>query len=100
ALLESIAHGVIRLDRLGRQYGISRRFLNVLKLRGSEFRDGAHDYAIRRGGIVVFPRLAGAEYRQHSVKELVRSGIAGLDSLLGGGLERGTSVLLLGPAGG
>jgi circadian clock protein KaiC len=97
--LQSIAHGVIRLDRLGKEYGVSRRFLSVVKLRGAHFRDGAHDYQIRRGGIVVFPRLVAAESRKEGRRQLLLSGVSELDAITGGGLDVGTSTLILGPVG-
>ena len=98
--LHSIVHGVITLNRVTREYGKTMRRLEVTKLRGSAFREGYHDYLIRDGGVVVFPRLVAAEYgdeRQDSTP--ATTGIPGLDALAGGGLGRGTSTLLIGPAG-
>ena len=46
-----------------------------------------------------FPRLVAAEHRKSFEGELVQSGSVELDALLGGGLERGTSTLLIGGAG-
>jgi circadian clock protein KaiC len=63
------------------------------------FRSGYHDYAIRTGGIEVFPRLVAAEHRQVRKRSKLASGIAEFDALLGGGLEQGTSTLIVGPAG-
>ncbi len=97
--LQSISHGVLSLERLGQEYGISRRRLNVVKLRGAKFRDGYHDYLIDTGGIRVFPRLVAAESRRERVGEVFSSGIAELDALLGGGLSTGASALITGPAG-
>jgi circadian clock protein KaiC len=97
--LHSIVHGVISLSKVPREYGKIRRRLEVTKLRGCAFREGYHDYMIRTGGIVVFPRLIAAEYRAEHVDKVAHSGIAELDALAGGGLDRGTSTLLLGPAG-
>ncbi len=97
--LQSISHGVIALERLGQEYGILRRRLNVVKLRGAEFRDGYHDYAIEKGGLKVYPRLVAAEHRGEHGDSVVSSGIAELDALLGGGLYAGTSTLIIGPAG-
>jgi circadian clock protein KaiC len=71
----------------------------VTKFRGREFRGGYHDYAIRRGGLEVYPRLVAAEHRSESNRERMPSGLAGLDKLIGGGLERGTSTLIQGAAG-
>lgn len=97
--LHSIAHGVIRLEQLSREYGPSRRRLQVVKLRGSGYREGLHDFAIRPGGIVPFPRLVAVEHETTFTPEVFESGVPGLDVLLGGGLETGTTCLLTGPAG-
>ena len=98
--LHSIVHGVVSMDRVARNYGKTMRRLEVTKLRGCAFREGYHDYIIRSGGIEVFPRLVAAEYEDgHEDKGCAASGIAELDLLSGGGLGRGTSTLLIGPAG-
>lgn len=97
--LQSIAHGVILMQNEDRDYGITRRRLEVRKLRGSKFREGYHDYTIETGGVHVFPRLIAAEHHDHRTHDSVRSGIQELDTLLGGGLASGTSNLLMGPAG-
>jgi circadian clock protein KaiC len=95
----SIVHGVIRLERISREYGAKRRRLEVVKLRGVKFHDGYHDYDIRSGGLTVYPRLATMNHRPVEPSEGSASGIGELDDLLGGGLDRGTSTLLAGPAG-
>lgn len=98
--LHSIVHGVVSMGRVAREYGKTTRRLEVTKLRGCAFREGFHDYLIRSGGIVVFPRLVAAEYvAEGNENEVAASGIAELDQLAGGGLGRGTSTLLIGPAG-
>ena len=97
--LHSISHGVISLERLGREYGPFRRQLVVLKLRGAPFQEGSHDYIIETGGLSVFPRLVPAEHRGEYDRSGFPSGIAELDGLLGGALHRGTSTLIIGPAG-
>jgi circadian clock protein KaiC len=97
--LHSIAHGVIALEQLAPVYGAERRRLRITKLRGSSFRGGYHDFTIRKGGIVVFPRLVASEHTVPFNREQVKSGVTSLDTLLGGGLDRGTSTLLMGPAG-
>jgi circadian clock protein KaiC len=97
--LQSIVHGVLSLEHLALEYGADRRRLRVIKMRGSRFRGGYHDFNIHTGGVVVFPRLIAAEHRQNSVEGNAMSGVSELDSLLGGGLARGTSTLLIGPAG-
>jgi len=97
--ISSIASGIITLDRDATEYGAYRRRLQVLKMRGREVREGFHDCRIRPGGIEVYPRLVAAEHVTSYAREEVKSGLALLDKLLGGGLARGTSSLFLGPAG-
>jgi circadian clock protein KaiC len=97
--VQSIAHGVIALEQLLQEYGADRRRLRVLKHRGRRFRGGYHDYVIQGGGLNVFPRLVAAEHRMNISEHKMSSNIAELDDLLGGGLERGTSTLIVGAAG-
>lgn len=97
--VQSIAHGAILLEHSIPGFGVPRRRISVTKYRGSDFRGGYHDYAIRRGGLEVFPRLIAAEHRQPSSRARLESGLPELDALLGGGLERGTSTLAVGAAG-
>ena len=97
--VHSLVHGVIFLEVLQREYGSERRRLRVQKIRGSTFREGFHDYRIVTGGLVVHPRLVAAEYRQGEHRELLKTGIVEMDSMLKGGIQRGTSTLLLGAAG-
>lgn len=98
--LHSIVHGVILLSKVHREYGNTRRRIEVSKLRGCAFREGYHDYVIQTGGLLVFPRLIAAEHLgQEDGGDPVSSGIPALDALVGGGLDRGTSTLLIGPAG-
>jgi circadian clock protein KaiC len=97
--MQSIAHGVVRLEQLNPEYGAERRRLRVVKYRGVKFRGGYHDYVINRGGLKVFPRLVAAEHRQRTSREKLRSEITELDALLGGGIEEGTSTLIVGAAG-
>lgn len=95
----SLTHGIIEMEQLSPDYGISRRRLRVLKLRGVKFREGYHDYTIATGGLRIFPRLLAAEHHADFQRESVSSGLKELDVLLGGGLDRGTTTLILGPAG-
>jgi circadian clock protein KaiC len=97
--LQSLCHGVISLLSTAPEYGGQRRRLRVHKLRGVAFRDGHHDYTIETGGLAVHPRLVASEHHRTFKSDPVRSGVIELDQLLGGGLDRGTSTLFLGPAG-
>jgi circadian clock protein KaiC len=96
---QSIAHGVIRLEQVHPDYGSERRRLRVMKYRGTKFRGGYHDYVIERGGLRVFPRLIAAEHRRTTSRLRLASGVPEMDALLGGGLEEGTSTLIVGAAG-
>lgn len=97
--VHSIAHGVIVLERVTREYGADRRRLQITKMRGSEFRGGYHDFMIQKGGLSVFPRLALLDTDDTGVGQPVSSGVPEMDKLLGTGVNRGTSMLLVGPAG-
>jgi circadian clock protein KaiC len=95
----SLAHGVIEMEQLSPDYGSSRRRLRVVKMRGVKFSEGFHDYTIATGGLRVFPRLVAARHSADFRREPVSSGLKELDDLLGGGLDRGTTALVMGPAG-
>lgn len=97
--LHTLVHGVIRLEYLTPEFGPYRRRLRVQKLRNVRFREGLHDFEIRTGGITVYPRLVQVEQRQTTAGEQIATGITELDTILAGGLDRGTSTLLMGPAG-
>lgn len=97
--VQSIAHGVVTIEQLASDYGAERRRVKVNKLRGVNFVGGYHDAAIVQGGVRVFPRLVAADHEALFEPGIITAGIHELDSLVGGGLDRGTSCLLLGPAG-
>ena len=97
--IQSVAHGVVAMESMPRNFGITRRRLEVKKLRGSRFREGFHDYNILTGGLVVYPRLVASEHHYEIKRERLDSGLPGLDQLLGGGIDTGTSTLIMGPAG-
>ena len=97
--VHSVAHGVVRMEELIPDYGAERRRLRVMKYRGQPFRGGYHDFTIRTGGVHVYPRLVAAEYRARMKSVVLASGIAEFDKLLGGGIESGSSTLVIGPAG-
>lgn len=97
--VRSVAHGVISLERMSTDYGGTRRRLEIVKYRGVAFREGLHDYKIQHGGILVFPRLVAAESRELAHRKQFASGLDELDSLLGGGIEEGSSTLIAGPPG-
>ena len=95
----SIAHGVIRLEELTPTYGGERRRMRVMKYRGQAFRGGYHDFVIKTGGVEIFPRLVSKEHVSTHPATVFSSGNIELDALLGGGIDSGSSTLILGPAG-
>jgi circadian clock protein KaiC len=98
--LHSLAHGVVRLEQNAMAYGAERRRLRVFKMRGRSFQGGFHDYVIRTGGVEIFPRLVAASFPDDGRDQRhAESGIAGLDQLVGGHLDYGTSTLVIGPSG-
>jgi circadian clock protein KaiC len=97
--LQSLAHGVLTLEELAPEFGAGRRRLRVTKLRATSYPGGFHDLRIETGGLVVFPRLVAAEHEREHPTAPLASGVQGLDRLLGGGLDPGTSTLVMGPAG-
>jgi circadian clock protein KaiC len=97
--MHSVAHGVIRLDELSPEYGAERRRMRVVKYRGQRYRGGYHDLIIATGGVRVFPRLVSAEHRRPFKRQVMGTESPQLNALLGGGVERGSSMLILGPAG-
>lgn len=97
--VHSVAHAVIRVEELSPDYGAERRRMRVIKYRGRRYRGGYHDFIIDTGGVRVFPRLVSAEHRSTFGRQTVASDNEPLNRLLGGGLERGSSNLILGPAG-
>ncbi len=97
--LHSIAHGVLRLEQVAMDYGGERRRVRVFKMRGRAFQGGYHDFVIRTGGLRIFPRLIALEDTNPTFSLPVSSGIAELDSLVGGGLDAGTTTLIMGASG-
>ena len=95
----TIVHGVVSLDQLRSEFGGDRRRVRVTKMRGRPFHSGFHDYEIETGGVQVFPRLVAADHRRDFESGILHSGLPAMDTLLGGGIDRGTSTLFLGAAG-
>ncbi len=102
-LLQSIAHGVVLLEKVPSEYGGVRRKLQVSKMRGGPTFEGQHDFVIAEGGLRVYPRLvAGQPVRRKDAKSRdgeLKTGNNELDALIGGGLCWGAGVVLSGSAG-
>lgn len=79
------------------------RWLRVAKLRGSNYLNGRHQFAIGTDGITVFPRLEAAQARMepswHEPQNRLKFGIPGFDAMIGGGLQEASSTLILGTPG-
>ena len=97
--VHSIAHGVIQLQQQYPNFGAERRRIRVLKYRGQKYRGGFHDFTIRTGGVNVFPRLVAAEHRSRLPRTMLATGIESFDALMGGGVDSGSSTLIMGPSG-
>jgi circadian clock protein KaiC len=97
--VHSVAHGVIHLEELAPAYGAERRRVRIMKYRGQKYRGGFHDFTITTGGLNVFPRLVASEHRLKFERRRLSTDIAAFDALLGGGIDAGSSTLILGPAG-
>jgi circadian clock protein KaiC len=97
--LHSLVHGVVSLEQIERDYGASRRRLRIAKMRGTAYQSGWHDFALATGEVLVFPSLIADEHKARVEGAAVSSGVAGLDEVLGGGLDRGTTTMLVGPSG-
>jgi circadian clock protein KaiC len=97
--LHSLAHGVISLEQIAKEFGKERRRVNIIKMRGIQFRGGFHDYVLEVGGMRIFPRLVAAEHFREFTPDVYSSGLADFDTLLGGGVVAGTNTLMLGPSG-
>jgi circadian clock protein KaiC len=98
-VLDSLVHGIIRLERRAPDYGATRRRMEVSKLRGVRYQEGWHDFRIYTGGVEIYPRTRKVEGDEHHAWDHLSSGIEEMDSLLGGGLEMGTACLIAGASG-
>jgi circadian clock protein KaiC len=97
--LHSLAHGVVSLEQIAKEFGKERRRVNIVKMRGIQFRGGYHDYILATGGLRIFPRLVAAEHIGKFTPHVQSSGLPDFDTLLGGGVVAGTNTLMLGPSG-
>jgi circadian clock protein KaiC len=97
--IQSLAHGVLRLEQSVHDFGIARRRLEIAKLRGVAYVGGFHDFKIQTGGIRVFPRLENRRQSRPLPKETLKTGLAALDALVDDGVPMGTCTLILGPSG-
>ncbi len=95
----TIVHGIIALEQGLGPDGMDRRSLRVEKFRGSDYMSGLHAARIVRGGLDVYPRLVAPLEDPVIAPATLPSGIASLDRLFGGGLDRGTCTMVGGNSG-
>jgi circadian clock protein KaiC len=105
---EYILDGLIRLRQQAPVFGLVRRSLEVVKMRGMAYRSGHHDYSIERGGLRIYPRLQAFHEPytdevptegDEDAQEVFNSGVPGLDALIREGFRGGTAALIQGAAG-
>ncbi len=92
--LQFLADAVFEL-----QWDDRRRRLSISKFRGSGYRIGTHSMRITGDGIIVSPTLRPDLHTRAFATETLSSGVRELDSLLNGGIDRGTITMLSGPTG-
>lgn len=99
--LETALQGVLTLRQEIGEFGDARRYLSIQKLRTASFQAGEHPFRIEMGGIELFPRLTGrgGEPLEHRGNGLHRSGVEGLDRIIGGGIDRGGITVISGQSG-
>jgi circadian clock protein KaiC len=79
---------------------VDRRWLRVVKMRGTHHLEGKHTFRISTGGFEVFPRIETLDAQAAAeVTGRIRSGIPGLDELMGGGISAGEASVVVGPSG-
>lgn len=95
----AVADSIVQLERnaLGAR---DERYFRVLKLRGSGYREGQHAFRITDTGLKIFPRLVTPTFETYTpTLERTSTGVEGLDDVIGGGVWRGSTTLLVGPTG-
>jgi circadian clock protein KaiC len=96
----AVADAIIEFARDKRTSG-DQRYVRVSKLRGASYLEGSHAFGISAAGLEFFPRLVSpafpGDYRVST--ERVSTGVAELDAMMGGGLWRGSCMLVAGPTG-
>lgn len=99
---QTMVDGIISFEDYTFQWRSERR-IQVRKFRGSAVERGKHTFCITDHGLRFFPRLEGmpsTERDDSPGASTVRLGVADVDAaLLGGGLARGSSTLLVGRSG-
>ena len=96
----AVADGIVEFARNKHTLG-DERFMRVSKLRGSGYREGLHAFQLTENGFRIYPRLVSPAIPEGYTirRERVATGVEGLDHLIGGGVWRGSTTLVVGPTG-
>jgi circadian clock protein KaiC len=98
-MIHPLSGCVIELEQEPRPFGNIRRHMLIVKARGVPHNGGYHDMEIHTGNMEVYPRLGAYSQPESRQYTLVPSGVESIDALLGGGLNTGTSCLIVGASG-
>ena len=95
----SLADTIIQLAYEPRE-PVDRRWVRVIKLRGTHQLEGTHTFRITTGGVAVFPRIETIDAGEAAeVTGRLDSGVPGLDQPMGGGISAGEATVIMGPSG-
>lgn len=96
----TVADGILWLRQSVHQNSMVRK-IEIVKMRGVASQPGLHSFRINTDGLTIFaPIPANDEVEESEGEEiLMHLGISELDSMLGGGLPKGYSLLVAGPSG-
>lgn len=90
--------GIIIMGQESRANNI-RRYLNVTKMRGTDFLNGKHTFKITGDGITVFPRFMPVPVTCNIKSGNVSTGVKDLDKMLGNGLLQSSATMIASSAG-
>lgn len=97
----TVADGIIRFINWRHDLTAVRE-VEILKLRGSAYVSGRHFFEIDSDGLSFFPRVRSPESAVSetvSIPGRISTGVAGLDSILDGGLPQASSTVVQGATG-
>jgi circadian clock protein KaiC len=95
----TVADGVFWLSQVTDRNSVVRK-LQVIKIRGRAAMPGLHTFRITNGGAQIFPRIPEQmTQRRPQSRKRMKTGVPGLDDMMGGGIPQGDAVMIAGPAG-
>jgi circadian clock protein KaiC len=95
----AVADGIVYL--YGTEESVQqRRYLRIMKMRGTDFFGGEHYFDIDASGIRLYPRMVPDVVGEYALPDRrMNSAVSGLDEMLGGGILQSTSTLISGGSG-